>query len=112
MTLGATTTSYYYGGYYTQYSSGVITGGNGSNTTSWYAGLGTTDSLDADIRLFSPNLAKNTMFHATLSQAATGGTSETYGGFVNTTTQYTDFTITTSTGTITGGSIRLYGLKN
>jgi len=33
-------------------------------------------------------------------------------GYVNNTTQYTAFTISPSSGTLTGGTIRVYGYRN
>jgi hypothetical protein len=34
------------------------------------------------------------------------------GGFLNNTTSYTAFTFTPSSGTLTGGTIRVYGYRN
>ena len=59
--------------------------------------------------LIAPNLAKNT---ALMSFAV----SDLYGiiGLSNTndTTAYTDFTVLPASGTLTGGTIRVYGYKN
>jgi hypothetical protein len=35
-----------------------------------------------------------------------------YSGFLNNSTQYTAFTIATTTGNMTGGVIRVYGYQN
>jgi hypothetical protein len=61
----------------------------------------------------NPNKAKKTgLFFTGISfaQTATAGTINPY--FVADTTQYTAFTFTTGSGTITGGSIRVYGYQN
>ena len=113
LTLGATTSGYYFAGIYVQYTSASVTGYVNTNTTSWQAfGRGTTASLNAAGTLFGPNLAKNTHIHYTNTGAATADYYQTIGGYLADTTQYTALTITTSAGTITGGTIRVYGLRN
>ena len=109
MILGATTT-----GYYNAYSGNSYnTTGTfvaNSNATSWTRVGGVfTDGLFGVCDLFSPNLAKRTNitgFHA----FDTAGRS--YAGYLNNTTAYTGFTLTPASGTLTGGTIRVYGYKN
>ena len=59
--------------------------------------------------LLGPNLAENTL-------GWLGGPNGEFPGFynlfVNSTTQYTDFTVLPDSGTITGGTIRVYGFSN
>jgi hypothetical protein len=43
---------------------------------------------------------------------ATTAAYNAYGGFLNDSTAYTGFTILASTGTLTGGTIRVYGMRN
>ena len=112
MQLGATTAGYYSGGSYTPYSSGVVTGQSVNNGAQFYAGIVTTNTLSATIFMSNPNLAKTTTFSTLTAAANTIGAGEQYGGFLNNTTQYTGFTIFPSTGTITGGTIRVYGMAN
>jgi hypothetical protein len=110
--LGSTSTGYYSG------SQRVSWSGTGStdwdnNAPSWaQAGRVSGNYLSMNCNLFSPNLADQTTFSSTLIQASTGGFGANTNGFLNDTTQYTDFTLIPSTGTITGGTIRVYGYAN
>lgn len=111
MTLGATTTGYYRAGFYNTYTSATVTGDVEANAASWgVVGLGTTNTLNASIQLFAPNLAKNTIFHSTSAYSTTTGRIWINGGYLADTTQYTAFTLSAST--MTGGTIKVYGLKN
>ena len=114
LTLGSTSTGYYILGYYGAYTVATLNGlivNNGSNFGECC--VGTTNDIEGYFYVGSPNLAKPThvrLFNA--GSATTGNVSSFYQGFVNNTTQYTAFTITASTGTFTGGTIRVYGLRN
>ena len=114
MTLGSTTTGYYFAGYYTQGGYGsTLTGYALANTTKWPIGNGNTNSLFGSARIIGPNLAKRTSFSAHYSGAVTTGEGAyNYSGFLNDATQYTAFTLTATTGTLTGGTIKVYGWKN
>jgi hypothetical protein len=111
--LGATATGYYAGGAYWTFASASTAPYNQSNTAFWDIGRTTANSLDAHIVLKSPNLAKVTTFN-TISSISTVTNGEMFirGGMLNDTTQYTDFTLTPSSGTITGGTICVYGYQN
>lgn len=110
MTLGATATGYYWVGTSQQYGSTTVSGGTGSNVASWASVVyGSTNALSGQIFLDMPQAAKRTVgrWQAT-------GTSTTYfrndaQGFLDNNTQYTAFTLTTSAGTVTGGTIYVYG---
>ncbi len=110
LTLGATATGYYWVGTSQQYGSTTVSGGTGSNVASWASVVyGSTNALSGQIFLDMPQAAKRTVgrWQAT-------GTSTTYfrndaQGFLNDNTQYTAFTLTASSGTITGGTIYVYG---
>lgn len=112
MQLGATTTGYYDAGVFVAYNSTTVNGNSNANAASWLVGQNTVDSLDSVIDLRSPNLAKNTHFSAQFSRSTTTGPNWAYGGYVANTTQYTAFTVFPNTGTITGGTIRVYGYRN
>lgn len=110
LTLGATATGYYYAGYYVPYS-GASSNSTGSNTTSFLAGAHSTGITAYSIYIGQPNLAQNTVYKADyFSPNTTDGTISLLG-FLNNTTQYTDFTLTPSTGTFTGGEICVYGFR-
>lgn len=111
--LGATTTGYYAGYNKVQYSTSGATASSNNNAANFtQVGVGTTDSLHANFDLLAPNLAKNTNIFGGFGVNLTGSVSVLFGGFVNNTTQYTAFTIIASAGTLTGGTIRVYGYAN
>jgi len=110
--LGAITTGYYGFGFYGSASSATITGDNQNNTASFgFAVMGDTSNLSGQIILQNPNLAKATMIYPFGSRTGTGGMTQ-YFGSETSTTQHTAFTLTPNTGTITGGTIRVYGYAN
>ena len=112
MTLGSTSTGYYRSQNYLTYA-GVASTGVLANGTSWQAiGLATTNTIAGVFDLFNPNLAKTTWWAGLTVYASTTGLYGVGGGFLNDTTQYTAFTLTTSSGTITGGTIKVYGYTN
>ena len=112
MQLGATTTGYYKAGTVIAYGSASVVGTVASNASS-FTGIGTlnTNSLSGKITLFDPNLAKVTKLIS--GYQFTGSTGDTcwQQGFLDNATQYTAFTITAANGTITGGTISVYGYK-
>ena len=114
MTLGSTATGYYFAGYYTQGGYGpTLTGFSAQNTTKWPIGNGTTNTLYGSARVIGPNLAKRTSYAAHYSGATTSGEGAyNYSGFLNDATQYTAFTLTATSGTFTGGTVKVYGWKN
>jgi hypothetical protein len=111
--LGATTTGYYAGYNKVTYSTGTASGSANNNAANFSAvGVGTTNSLFAYVNVLAPNLAKNTNINGGFGVTLTGSTSSVFGGFLNDSTQYTAFTILPSSGTLTGGTIRVYGYAN
>jgi len=110
--FGSTTTGYYWFRVYSFYTQSTQTVGNGNNTTMFIGGNGTTNTLTANVFVNNPNLAKRTTFSGfgPVPDSTSVGTFQM--GFENSSTQHTAFTITTDTGTITGGTIRVYGLAN
>jgi hypothetical protein len=110
--LGAITTGYFGFGIYGSASSSTVNGDNYNNTASFpFAAMGDTSNLSGSIYLQNPNLAKATMIYTLGSRTGTNGMSNLYGSNTST-TQHTAFTLTTSAGTITGGTIRVYGYAN
>jgi len=111
LTLGATATGYYYAGFNCSWT-GTSSFDNGSNAVKWMVGRQTTDLLDANFELLNPYASDQTVYVGSFAQVRTDGYWHTFGGYLNNTTSYTDFTIAPSTGTMTGGEIRVYGYKN
>jgi hypothetical protein len=113
MTLGATATGYYFGAIAMTFASASQSSLNGNNTTSWSrVGISNANSINGEIELFSPNLAKRTYYNGRYVQTITNGNAVSSGGLLDDATQYTAFTLTTASGTITGGTIRVYGYRN
>jgi hypothetical protein len=112
MQLGATTAAYYDCGALSTYNSVTLSQNANNNQASWSVGQISTDSLSGIIDLLSPNLAKNTHMTTTASRSQTTGAWISYGGYLANTTQYTAFTVFPATGTLTGGTIRVYGYAN
>lgn len=112
LTLGATATGYSYAGIYVQYSSATVNGTATNVATYFDAGYGTTNTLSGRIELESPFLAKRTIFRSNATSSTTTTFMNNYQGFLNDATSYTAFTLTASSGTWTGGTIRVYGYKN
>jgi hypothetical protein len=110
--LGSTTTGYYYFGYYGNASSSSLAGDNGNNVSKYrFVALGDTSNLSGEFILQNPNLAKRTTIYAIGTRTGTGGMTTTSGSETST-TQHTAFTLSASSGTVTGGTIRVYGYSN
>lgn len=113
LTLGSTVTGYYFAGFYTAASwAGGVTGYGAANAAALDAGGATTLGLQSNIDVFAPNLAARTTFQFAYSDIRTAGSWSSYGGFLNDATQYTAFTLTINAGTMTGGTVKVYGYKN
>ena len=112
--LGSVATGYYASGYSIPYT-GAASLQQSNNTTSFnYAGVYTTDTGFADVELLQPNMAKRTYYKSAYIYGATagGGDMNYAAGYENSTTQHTAFTFTFGGGTMTGGTIRVYGYRN
>lgn len=107
MIVGATTSGYYWNIIGNTWS--ATASNTGSAAGSAWSYVGATDSTNGTnmaLRVLSPFLAKRTVVD-TEYVASTGGYKMT--GMLNNTTSYTSFTITPNSGTLTGGTIRVYG---
>ena len=108
--LGASVTGYYQAQAGINYSTGTVTGRANSNDSSWTrAGAGNSSGLSLIMDINNPFLAKYTYFSCAVAYNDEGAQTN---GFHGVATSYTDFTITPSTGTLTGGTIRVYGYTN
>ena len=103
------TTGYYSTRMGIVYSSAAVSNGADNNAASFtVAGTSRTDGLYAAINLTNPFLAKST--YGTFSYGSQDADSGVLG-FLNhqVATSFSGFTFTPSTGTVTGGTIRVYG---
>ena len=102
------TTAYYWAGVYMSYSSTTVNGEYGANTTAWVLGYsdGPDNSLIFEVAM--PYLATQTHYTISHGNPSFWGTK---AGYHATTTSYTDFVVTPSAGTMTGGTIAVYGYR-
>jgi len=112
MTLGSSTASYYSAGNYVDFSTGSAGTSNVNNGSAWgRIGYGTTSgTLVANLDIYGPYLSGVT--YATALYSRNGNYFGTVTHLHNSTASYASFTVTTSTGTVTGGTIRVYGYRN
>ena len=107
--LGSTTTGYYQSGYNTTYA-GTITGQGSANAAS-FGGVGVynTNIITFNCEILNPFTAEETLINAFRIDPTTTGGTQMVNGYLNNQTSYTDFTLTPASGTITGGTIFVYG---
>jgi hypothetical protein len=110
--LGASTTGYYAITNYAAYNNNLVPLSGGDNNASLWntVGYATTGHTEMCLDLLSPFLAKRTsLCNAAWCAETVAGSSN---GLHQVSTSYTDFTIGVNTGTISGGTIRVYGYRN
>jgi hypothetical protein len=109
LALGSTATGYYGGLIYNNSASATPAGALDANAASFtYAGGGNANQMLLDCDLHNPFLAKYTLINASNLSFTNYGV---YNGSLQNTTSYTAFTLSPSGGTITGGTITVYGYR-
>jgi hypothetical protein len=108
------TSGYAFSGHYQSFASATLSGDVSTSATSFpigSAGNGTAGAgrVLMDCTVKGPFITQPTFFS---SQNASLTWNSYYNGYKNDTTSYTGFTILPSSGTITGGTIRVYGYRN
>ena len=107
--LTGSTTGYYYGLVYNSYNA-TTTSLGATNATSWlYTGGVSTNIIQYEMDLLNPFLAKYTQMRCYLARTDIQGNNSGYHAVA---TSYTGFTIAPDSGTLTGGTIRVYGYQN
>ena len=90
------------------YGSATVSGYGPAATTSWLVGFFGQNNTAISLDVYSPNLTKQSGF--------TGLSANTYNysftGQDTSTAASTGFTLTIAAGTMTGGTIRVYGYRN
>lgn len=112
LVLGTANTGYYGNVMYAAYATpGTFVGAGDSNAAQFsYIWRGfTTLGLFGNIQVFYPNKAAATYVTGTW---VSGTSSGSYQGVQNQSTSFTSFTISCASGTMTGGTIRVYGYRN
>ena len=114
MILGATVTGYYSSIIFgSSYGASGPTYAGSANTASWtFMGIASTASASVNAEINCPFLTVNTLMSHSRSDAATAGTAGTGQGYLANSTSYTGFTLTPASGTLTGGTVRVYGYAN
>jgi hypothetical protein len=108
--LTGSATQYYSALSYVAYGTTTPLAASDNNAASWqYAGYGTTNYLAATFDVLNPWNAKFTQFGPNNWPAQT--VSGTSSGVHGVATSYTGFTIGTAAGTMTGGTITVYGYR-
>jgi hypothetical protein len=104
-------TTYYNAFTYTSYATATPAANiNNNSVGSWtYLGYGTTTNTYVNIDVYDPFLAKLSAFSGGHAQALTTGAAGSNGGFHNQATSYSSFFLAPASGTITGGTIYIYG---
>jgi len=112
--LGSTTTGYYAFRIYGQYNAATVTGEQTNNGANFYMGFASTNTIFGIMDVSGPNAAKRTtVFGYGAVPALSSLGPQIVGGFEDSATQHTAFTILPdSNQTFTGGTIRVYGYKN
>ena len=107
--LGATTTGYYGSMVYANFTGGAGASVGDNNTANWThcsGGVGGFTNLQATI--MRPFASATTTIAGPYQDGANAGHKS---GWLNNTTSYTGFTLIAPSGTITGGTIRVYGYR-
>ena len=109
--LGSTTSQYYGAFIHTpNYAGTTVQNAGDNNTASFtYAGGGNSSQAISQIYLSGPNTATRT--YITSSIVSYGTVFGTYSGVQLDTTQFTAFTFIPFSGTMTGGTITVYGYR-
>jgi hypothetical protein len=108
--LGATATGYYTAYNGVTYSTGAASLSADNNAANFSAvGIATTTSINLDCTLINPFLTEHTYISGAHADGSVG---RTYAGYLNNSTSYTGFKVICSTGSLSTGTIRVYGIRN
>lgn len=109
--LGSANTAYSFNLFYSLYTGGgiQILSYNGSSSFVYAGAMDSNQNAFVSCDLYEPFLTRSTRISSQWMQTDSSG----FGaGVQKANTSYTAFTLTTQTGTLTGGTIRVYGLRN
>lgn len=111
--IGNATTLYYQAGAAVQIGVNNFIGIGASNVNAYFSNAGrkSADGAFMDIELINPFEAARTGFSQNTGDFLTTGFWISQGGFLNDSTSYSSFTITSDGGTFTGGTIYVYGYR-
>jgi hypothetical protein len=114
MRLGASTASYYSASIGSPYATDAVSYLRDNNASSWqWAGGMFPEGATVDVTLYQPFQAARTGFYINGRQDyRTNGGAFTGNGFHNVASSFSDFVFFPNAGTMTGGTIRVYGYRN
>ena len=107
--LTGSTTGYNFSFIYTTFNATVSGLGVSNGSKFQYVGCADTNGLSMNLNIVNPFLAKYTTCNAPQPRTDIAGNTT---GIHKVATSYTGFTILPSSGTLTGGTIRVYGYAN
>lgn len=112
--LNGISTGHYSNLIYGNYASNATLAAVNGGATSYfrYCGMADTSNTQLDVEIWNPYLTKKKWGKGTYNPMASSGNVGTANLFVDSTTSSSGFTITCPSGTITGGTIRIYGYNN
>lgn len=111
--LGASTTTYYSAAVYAIYSSATVGNVVNNNTLAyWYYAGSVNDVVGVNMNIDIHNPFDSTRYTTFGGPFMVTDVAGSVGGVHKTNASYTDFTLTPGAGTITGGTIRVYGYRN
>ena len=112
MRLGASAAGYYGGVMTVAFSTGAVTGGPVNNAAQWtFAGAGSTTGNGIILDVLRPFEADETMISGAYNYPGAAGAGS-FSGYHNSAVSYSSFVIVPGAGSITGGTIRVYGYNN
>lgn len=107
LTFGSSATGYYWAFIYASFLGGAVNLDAGNNATFWsFAGGSAT--RNGFIEVNNPFLATNTELRSRVRYGTVYGNNV---GIHGVSSSFTSFTLTASSGTMTGGTIRVYGYR-
>ena len=111
--LGATATGYYWGYNQAPWTGAAGVAGQTNDTLFAGAGFMSATQISLQLNVYRPFATDDTwVVGQSVFLDTASGVVRHYGGFLNNTTSYTDFSIIPGTGTMTGGTIYVYGYRD
>ena len=113
MRLAGITTGYYGLLTYQSWGSSTVAGISTSNVAQWaWVGAATTVGSSVNCDVINPFLTTRKVFSSSFVETDSGGLGAFARGYVSSLASATGFSLFPSSGTLTGGTIRVYGYKN
>jgi hypothetical protein len=107
MTIGGSTANYYLGLQFIDYATGAAAGAVVNNGSSFaFVGNSNTNNINLNVDVITPFLTQHTRISG---DYITNVNSGRFGGYHANSTSYTGFTIGAASGTLSGGTIYVFG---